>query len=180
MFTHHPDELIYIDDFVLSLDEFLIEEPAYILPEGMIGRVYIPEENHYYIDKQGYQLPAEFPWEAGDIYLGKKDIYKTNYAERLLSLEPFTASKVLNWQGLTSALRGTALFGKVYAAAKTDLNINVPFTLLTSTLNSANPNLADLQFVLTDLKVSMNDYLTAADITAVNQILEENHFDFKI
>lgn len=95
----------------------------------------------------------------------------------LAQMPPRTTIKSPNWQSLTSALRGTALFGKVYAAAKTDLNINVPFTLLTATLNSGNPNFNDLQFALFDLKGSMGDRLLEDDIVGLNQVLAENNFE---
>lgn len=85
-----------------------------------------------------------------------------------------------NWQGLTSKLRGTALFGKVYVAAKTDLNINVPFTLLTATLNSGNPNFNDLQFALFDLRGNMGSSLLESDIDQLNEVLADNNFEIII
>ncbi len=46
-FQHHPDGVITIDDFAYSLEEFQIDEPNYALPEGYIGREYVPGERHF-------------------------------------------------------------------------------------------------------------------------------------
>ena len=39
-FRHHPDGRIYIDDVMILLSEFMIEEPEYSLPAKTIGRNY--------------------------------------------------------------------------------------------------------------------------------------------
>ena len=46
-FQHHPDGVITIDDFAYSLEEFQIDEPNYVLPEGYISREYVPGERHF-------------------------------------------------------------------------------------------------------------------------------------
>lgn len=81
-----------------------------------------------------------------------------------------------NWQGLTTALRGTELFAKTYAVAKDNSKVALPFNLLTSTLNSANPSLQDLEFALTDIKTEMGEGLTQNDLGFVNQVLADNYF----
>lgn len=80
------------------------------------------------------------------------------------------------WQELTAALRGTEVFGKVYAASENNSKILRDFNLLTSTLNSARPVLSDLELALTNLKTEMGEELTAADLQFVNQALVDNYF----
>lgn len=98
----------------------------------------------------------------------------------LAQMPPPTTTKFPNWQGLTSALRGTPLFGKIYATSKSRLDVNVTFTLMSSTLNSSNPNIGDLQFALTDAKNTMGDLLSIGDIAGLNAVLAENNFNFQL
>ena len=81
MFTHHPDGHIKIGSFTYSLREFLLDEPAYSLPAGTIGRRYIPDQEHVLYDgKKEYRQPI--PWPDGDAYLAKEAEYRTAHAAR--------------------------------------------------------------------------------------------------
>lgn len=88
--------------------------------------------------------------------------------------------KFPNWQGLASALRGTEVFGKVYAATESSNLILRDFNLLTATLNSAHPSLADLEFALIAIKIEMEENLNLDDIEFVNTVLADNFFPISI
>ena len=78
-FAHHPDGRIYINGILIPLSEFLIEEPAYQLPNRAIGRNYDGvndvafSKNHEFDGKSGTEL---------DGYIAKLAVYQTNIAER--------------------------------------------------------------------------------------------------
>ncbi|MCL5099115.1 MAG: hypothetical protein M1608_16580 [Candidatus Omnitrophica bacterium] len=81
MFSHHPDGYIKIGSFTCSLREFLIDEPAYSLPSGMIGRRYIPDKEHLLYDgTTEYAQPI--PWAEGDAYLAKEAVYLAAHVAR--------------------------------------------------------------------------------------------------
>lgn len=80
--------------------------------------------------------------------------------------------------GLAAALRGTEVFNKVYQEAKLNPRVQVPFNLLTSTLNASNPDLKDLEFALTEVKNEMEEKLIATDVQFVNSALAVNYFTF--
>lgn len=80
-FQHHPDGLIYIDDFVVPLAEFLVDAPDYSLPARMIGREYVQNEKHLLFDGRS-QYPGPMPWPEGDLYLSRKSGYQSSYAAR--------------------------------------------------------------------------------------------------
>ena len=78
-FRHHPDGRIYIDDAMIPLSEFLIEEPAYQLPNRAIGR------NYDAVKDVAFSKNQEFDGKSGpelDGYIAKLATYQTNIAER--------------------------------------------------------------------------------------------------
>jgi len=75
MFRHHPDGHIKIGSFECSLSAFLLDEPAYSLPIGMIGREYAPGAYHRVFDSEN-QFAGQMPWPDGDAYLAKEPVYK--------------------------------------------------------------------------------------------------------
>jgi hypothetical protein len=80
-FRHHPDGIIYIDDFSEPLTEFQIDEPEYSLPEGYIGRDYLPGQ--YHILRTGDSTVAgPCPWPEGDAYIARKEQYRAAYEAR--------------------------------------------------------------------------------------------------
>lgn len=87
LFKHHPDGLIIIDDFMEPLAEFLIDEPTYVLPSGVIGREYIPGRYNNLLTGDSV-IPQPFPWTEGDGYIAKKEQYRSAYAQRHLPPPP--------------------------------------------------------------------------------------------
>lgn len=75
MFRHHPDGIIFIGDLAISLTQFLLDEPAYALPDGMIGRDYIPGVKHILSDGVS-QHAGPKPWPAGEGYLKRIEVYR--------------------------------------------------------------------------------------------------------
>lgn len=83
MFRHHPDGWLQIGGLVLPLDEFLIEEPGYALPAGMIGRIYDPAAGRHALTDGANQSGGPVPWPEGDGYLANEEAYRTNYETRI-------------------------------------------------------------------------------------------------
>ncbi len=81
IFRHHPDGTIHIDDFSESLEEFLLDEPAYSLPGGCVGRVYSPDYFHR-LSTGDTVTDGPFPWPDGDNYIAKKEQYRASYNVR--------------------------------------------------------------------------------------------------
>lgn len=81
-----------------------------------------------------------------------------------------------DWQGLTRELRGSSLFAKVYAAAKTDLAVNVAYTLILATLNSVSPVEADLLFAVSEVVAAMGSLLSEEDLVQAEALFGEHGF----
>lgn len=80
-FQHHPDGWITVNDFVCQLEEFLVDEPGYKLPESYIGREYVPGVKHFLLtDTRADPQPLE--WAEGDQYLTKAGDYKIAFKQR--------------------------------------------------------------------------------------------------
>lgn len=70
------DGLIYIGSLVMSREQFLSIEPDYMLPEGMVKRLYLPsKELHKTYDADGNEYHQPYPWDQGDYYLRREAIY---------------------------------------------------------------------------------------------------------
>lgn len=76
-FRHHPDGIIYIDEKSIPLSLFLEQEPSYVFPDGYRYREYIQGVRHFMITNSCAQVGGQFPWEAGDNFISKKDLYYT-------------------------------------------------------------------------------------------------------
>ncbi len=81
IFLHHPDGLIVIGALRYPLPEFLIDEPDYALPDGMLGRVYEPGVQHWLTDGS-MQHAGPLPWPDGDAYLSREAEYRAAFAAR--------------------------------------------------------------------------------------------------
>jgi hypothetical protein len=79
-FQHHPDGLITINDFIYPLKEFQIDEPAYALPEGYIGREYVPGERHFLFTSNRAD-PQPPTWPEGDGYIANVETYRQRQAK---------------------------------------------------------------------------------------------------
>ncbi len=87
-FQHHPDGVIFINDNAFPLDWFLEQEPAYVgLPDGAIGRLYVPGKRHHITmvkdDDVIYQNPGDEDenhlWDEGDAYIANLQTYVDAY-----------------------------------------------------------------------------------------------------
>ena len=90
MFRHHPDGYIQIGNLLYPLAEFMLDEPNYSIPAGMIGRRYVPGDHHFLFDGTS-QYGGDFPWQDGDQYLANEASYTANYNARLSSKGYFRA-----------------------------------------------------------------------------------------
>lgn len=86
-FQHHPDGIIFINEHGFPLDWWLTQEPGYSgLPEGAIGRLYVPTKRHHITIMKG-DTPSQFPgeidehhlWAEGDGYISKLQDYIDAY-----------------------------------------------------------------------------------------------------
>ena len=79
-FRHHPDGFIYIDDVSIPLSEFLIEEPAYTLPnQRAIGRNYDGVKDIAFSKNQEFDGNGEVELDG---YIAKLATYQANIAAR--------------------------------------------------------------------------------------------------
>jgi hypothetical protein len=92
-FRHHPDGLIYIGSLVYPLEQFLIDEPEYSLPDGIIGREYDPLNFHRLFNGTS-QLDGGMPWADGDEYLSNEAAYRTAYDSRINALPSLEQAKL--------------------------------------------------------------------------------------
>ena len=95
MFKHHPDGHIKIGNFEYPLSEFMLDEPAYTLPSGAIGRRYTPGSAHILFDSSN-QWGGPLPWPEGDTYLAKEVAYKAAYAVRHPPPTLLTSQQIIN------------------------------------------------------------------------------------
>lgn len=118
-FQHHPDGEIYIGDYAFPLIWWLTQEPSYSgLPEGAIGRLYIPKKRHHLTiikNDAPYQsdggLNNENLWPEGDGYISKLQDYIDAYDLYLnppLSLEQIKKIKI---NELTTIFNASLDFG---------------------------------------------------------------------
>ena len=86
-FRHTPDNLIFVNNFGFPLAWFLTQEPGYSLPEGHIGRNYVPHKRHHITKLKG-ETPCQmdggydtedFLWKEGDRYIAKVQQYIDAY-----------------------------------------------------------------------------------------------------
>jgi hypothetical protein len=85
-FQHHPDGVITINDLQYALDEFLVDEPDYQLPEGYIGREYVPGERHMLFTSTRAD-PQPLTWPEGDGYIAKVAEYQQRLAQAQADVE---------------------------------------------------------------------------------------------
>ena len=74
-FQHHPDGVITINSFAYALEEFQIDEPDYVLPDGYIGREYVPGDRHVLFTNNRAD-PQPLAWPEGDGYIAKVELYQ--------------------------------------------------------------------------------------------------------
>lgn len=79
-----------------------------------------------------------------------------------------------DWNGLLGELRGSAYFGKTFKVSEGDTKVNTHYTTLLAALSFQSVD--DLRFSLFALRESMSDYLTAQDISNLNEILTKYNF----
>lgn len=73
-FRHHPDGRIHIGNESIPLGMFLLDEPGYSLPAGMIAREYVPGVRHTLYDGIS-QHAGPLPWAEGDAYIANVATY---------------------------------------------------------------------------------------------------------
>ena len=102
-------------------------------------------------------------------------------AGRDAKLEAENPAPARDWQGLYRALRGSAMFEAIKAQANQHLPVNTALTLLITALQNRDHEV--LQQYLNELKQALVDAsapLTSAQLTAVSNVLEANHFSERV
>ena len=80
-FRHHPEGRIWINDILISLTDFLIEEPAYALPDEAIGREYDGIVERLYDGKREKRVLG--PNIILDGYIANLTTYQVNIQSRI-------------------------------------------------------------------------------------------------
>jgi hypothetical protein len=81
MFEHRADGMIRVGAYEGPLMEWQRYEPAYTLPEGYRGRLYVPHKRHVLFTATD-QVGGPLPWPEGDTYLAKEATYLAAQAEQ--------------------------------------------------------------------------------------------------
>jgi len=101
MFTHDAKDIITIGSFTTTLDDFLLLEPSYRLPDGAFWQFYVPGVKHL-IGYGLYQRDDGTTWTDGDVYLANEAEYST--------MQPDTAPNVVGFEAdLVAAFGGDYL-----------------------------------------------------------------------
>lgn len=133
MFRHHPDGWITLNGFIYPLSEFLIDEPAYALPAGMIAREYVPGQYHRVFDGQS-QFDGGYPWPDGDLYLSRVAQYRAAYTARLNPPPTLAQAKDTANKTLTLACTAAITAGFISPA------LGAPYTYPSTLLDQHNLN----------------------------------------
>ena len=92
MFQHHPDGIIYVrgteKTYKDTPDNFATDLGTTYdgLPDGSIGRIYIPTVRHILSDGSNETNQA-VPWAEGDKYIAALDILIANQETRVGGIE---------------------------------------------------------------------------------------------
>lgn len=78
-FRHHIEGRIWINGIMFTLEEFLIEEPGYVLPKNGIGREYDGVRDILYTDAGQFAGEQESILEG---YIAKLSTYQSNKVKR--------------------------------------------------------------------------------------------------
>jgi hypothetical protein len=162
------------------------------LPEGFeaVEGPDLPLERVYW---DGSQVQAK-PTQPSSLHYWDGVSHQWQLPEPV-SLAIATPSSPEDWDGLTNALRNTAVFAKVYGAAtqpeastiaaltKT-LKANTAYTLLMDTLSKTHHS-GDLQFAIAQLREVMATIAAIGDFTPeelawLNQHLKSNGFEIRL
>jgi len=97
MFIHTDKNVITVGAYQATLDDFLLLEPSYRLPDGALFQLYVPGDKHL-VNYGIYQRDEGASWTDGDAYLALESYYG--------SIQPDTTPDV---QGFLDDL--VAIFG---------------------------------------------------------------------
>ena len=159
MFTHDAKDVITVGAFTASLDDFLILEPSYHLPDGALWQFYVPGVKHL-VGYGLFQRDEGTLWTDGDVYLTQETYYST--------VQPDTTPNV---SGFEAAL--VAAFGGDYLAIN---SLYSGWPLFKDALESFQWSLADL--LLTDSYVRYE--ITTETYTAIVSAARANYIPMSL
>ena len=76
MFIHDAQDRITVGAYHATLDDFLLIEPSYRLPDGALFQLYVPGDKHL-VNYGIYQRDEGASWTDGDAYLALESYYST-------------------------------------------------------------------------------------------------------
>lgn len=91
MFTHDAKNIITIGAFSATLDDFLLLEPSYHLPDGAYWQFYVPGVKHL-IGYGLYQRDDGPSWSDGDVFLSNETAYSTMQPDTTPNVPGFEAA----------------------------------------------------------------------------------------
>lgn len=77
---NHQNATVTLDGVDFPLWFWLLQEPAYSIPEGAIGRLYDPVNGLHTLLYPDRSTGAALPWKEGDRYLSQTATYKAAWA----------------------------------------------------------------------------------------------------
>jgi hypothetical protein len=183
MFQHQKDQ-IKIGSLVFPLSFFQEQEPAYVLPEGAIGREYTPNVEHV-IHYPGWMVGADLDWAEGNVYLMKVEAYRTAWEAKQQANEPTPTEpkKYPKWADLEALLNESDLFAKAYSVANQAAGA---WSLLLKSLDSMLPpdsptRLQNFAFAIAEIRAALGDNdFTAEQVDRFNQMLADCDFELTI
>lgn len=154
MLTHDVQNRITVGAFTATLDDWLLLEPAYRLPDGALWQLYVPGEKHL-VGYGLYQRDEGSTWAEGDVYLANESVYAT--------MQPDTTPDVLGFEADL-----IAAFGGDYLAIN---SLYSGWPLFKDAIEAFNWTLADL--LLTNAYVTYE--ITTETYTAIIAAAQANY-----
>jgi len=180
-FTHNPDDYILIDNLVMPLSFWLTQEPAYLLPSGMITQNYVQGERYSASDGKT-QVFYSIPWAVGDTYISNKATYEAAYnaylAEQALP-QTLEDAKIFKIGELSNYREGKRAEGVTYNSIdyKSDSNIykdifhDHEFSLRAEALPSG--------YYVWKLNGTKDTTLTLANLTGITDKIQEFYWKLR-
>ena len=112
MFTHTDKDVIAIGAYQATLDNFLLLEPSYRLPDGALWQFYVAGDKHL-IGYGLYQRDEGTSWTDGDTYLALESYYSSIQPDTTPNVAGFLADLVTifgDYVTLNSMYSGWPLF----------------------------------------------------------------------
>lgn len=180
-FRHTPDDLIIIDDLIMPLSFFVVQEVAYEIPNGMITQNYVQGEN-YSASNGKTQVFYSIPWSEGDGYIDNKSIYEAAYnsylAEQALP-QTLGEAKILKINELSNYREGKRAEGIIYNSIDYKSDLNIYNEIFHDHELSLRAEALPSGYYIWRLNETKDTGLTLADLTGVVDKMQEFYWKLR-